>query len=1003
MSLMRLPALQLALLCGAACCVSSCRMKIYAFGDSVTQGSSASKDQWGSYRYLLWKGLTEAGRDVQFVGSISTQWCSGDPYCCGTMQGTVQCGVANPLVADQTTVAPATPDVARMHPNGTFMGTASFPLWHDGHWGWTSTHVRTYLHGWLDVLALHNEIPDVALLHIGTNDLIGCLNWNNLCLAETTVAIENIKVMITALRARNKRITIILARIINCYTQGCTERAAIYQDYNNKITQLVEDKHTLTSAVVLISPEVLQTETYDLIHPNKAGEAKLASAFEAAINSVCQCPVGPSPVPTWSCCGGASAWTDTVTPQTCTTPPTPLPTWAPITSAPTEGPTAKPTLGPTTAMPTAAPMTVGPTAKPTPMPIWPTITDLTGVALISGVTSGRMTDEFVAQSGIRGTAAVTELTNSIKKPTQYCATMGVVGYGVDEFLALEELGFKQALAILSKTSAERVLSLATVYISPTTHVNFCILTVTTAPTAAPSTVPSAAPSAAPCEGAACTPMAPITLAPTTGAPGNTEAPSSSTIVGAAAAKQGGATADGGLTALVVVLFVLLGAVALVAVVASIAAAVTCRRACHGKKAVVVDDNASLEMPDLDQDTDSLDLEAFAEEEAPPKEEEEEDTVVRRPSSIRMDALLNKLGQGGTEKASMNSNPLYKRKVKSSAGDEKKKKTKKGGVGAVEAPAPAASAASASASAPAPAADKVAGGKQQTVEQESGRRPSTMSIALAEATMRTEAALAAVVASKAADPLVLVGASKSDPDEVAVSGWTKTFDEHLHTHFWVSDQTGETVWVRPRDPKAERAKVRRKSSVRRERRESLGGAEAKPRRQQRRNSTGGGVAPQRQRSRRKSHAEWEAAVIGLDGEGGDGETVGTDGGADGLLEKKKGPQQSSVEASEEMPTLRDGGETDGEVDGLMVDVHAPAGDGKDHQHHNSPKSSPARVGRKKKGRRRSSMQAVPWMLIADADTGDEYYYNAVTHEVAWELAEGVQVSNPGAAITWPPPE
>jgi hypothetical protein len=278
----------------------------------------------------------------------------------------------------------------------------------------------------------------------------------------------------------------------------------------------------------------------------------------------------------------------------------------------------------------------------------------------------------------------------------------------------------------------------------------------------------------------------------------------------------------------------------------------------------------------------------------------------------------------------------------------------------------------------------------------------MSIALAEATMRTEAALAAVVASKAADPLVLVGASKSDPDEVAVSGWTKTFDEHLHTHFWVSDQTGETVWVRPRDPKAERAKVRRKSSVRRERRESLGGAEAKPRRQQRRNSTGGGVAPQRQRSRRKSHAEWEAAVIGLDGEGGDGETVGTDGGADGLLEKKKGPQQSSVEASEEMPTLRDGGETDGEVDGLMVDVHAPAGDGKDHQHHNSPKSSPARVGRKKKGRRRSSMQAVPWMLIADADTGDEYYYNAVTHEVAWELAEGVQVSNPGAAITWPPP-
>lgn len=123
------------------------KIRIFPLGDSITDGGTKQR----SYRYHLHQVLIRSGRRMQWVGSMSGVF--------DKMQG-------------------------RNASSGALVrGVADWPppaQRHEGHWGWTS---RQILHGhdrqpqrgslevWLRQLQRGGRMADVALVHIGTNDL----------------------------------------------------------------------------------------------------------------------------------------------------------------------------------------------------------------------------------------------------------------------------------------------------------------------------------------------------------------------------------------------------------------------------------------------------------------------------------------------------------------------------------------------------------------------------------------------------------------------------------------------------------------------------------------------------------------------------------------------------------------------------------------------------------------------------------------------------------------
>jgi len=116
---------------------SKSQIKIVAIGNSITK----TIDTTQSYRYNLWKKLVDDGLNFDFVG---------------------------------------TQNLGHIHTNGgdpgwpDYMGQ-SFDRDHEGHYGWKAKHIveghpvitaEDSLSAWLQTY-----FPDIALVHLGTNDL----------------------------------------------------------------------------------------------------------------------------------------------------------------------------------------------------------------------------------------------------------------------------------------------------------------------------------------------------------------------------------------------------------------------------------------------------------------------------------------------------------------------------------------------------------------------------------------------------------------------------------------------------------------------------------------------------------------------------------------------------------------------------------------------------------------------------------------------------------------
>jgi len=197
-------------------------VRIMPLGDSIT-GSP------GCWRALLWNQLQNNGHtEVDFVGTQSPQGC-GVPH------------------------------------DGN----------HEGHGGALVTSVadQNQLVPWLAATD-----PDIVLMHFGTNDV-----WSNRPTATILAAYGR---LVDQMRAQNPDTTVLVAQIIPMNPSGCGECGARVTDLNAAIPGWAASTSTARSPVVVVdqwSGFSTATDTYDGVHPNAAGDQKMADNWYPAL------------------------------------------------------------------------------------------------------------------------------------------------------------------------------------------------------------------------------------------------------------------------------------------------------------------------------------------------------------------------------------------------------------------------------------------------------------------------------------------------------------------------------------------------------------------------------------------------------------------------------------------------------------------------------------------------------------------------------------------------
>lgn len=193
-------------------------LRIQPLGDSITQGKKDPDE--ASYRRPLWKKLKAAGYNVDFVGSTDQQ-LDGAPF------------------------------------------YDDYDHEHEGHYGWKITDVLPKLDGWLK-----GYTPDVSLIHLGTNDQ-GSNNPGQM--------ITNIGIIIDKLRAKNPKVVIIVAKLI--------EPSPVGRSFGEMLPALAMQKGTAQSPIVVVDQDLnfVSADTRDGIHPNPMGQEKMATKWFSAL------------------------------------------------------------------------------------------------------------------------------------------------------------------------------------------------------------------------------------------------------------------------------------------------------------------------------------------------------------------------------------------------------------------------------------------------------------------------------------------------------------------------------------------------------------------------------------------------------------------------------------------------------------------------------------------------------------------------------------------------
>ena len=199
-------------------------VRILPLGDSITRGTN---DAW-SYR-------------EQLALTLDSDMCTYD------MVGT-QHGADTPLP-----------------PTG-----GAFDRDHEGHGGFRTDQIDNEINSYLA-----GNVPDVVLLHLGTNDVGQGADLN--------AGKESMRSIITKIRAVNPDVKIFLAQIIP--RAPAFDTAII--DYNVLMAELASEEDTAQSPVFLVDQHTGFDNSIhnqaDQLHPNDAGDALVASVWFSAL------------------------------------------------------------------------------------------------------------------------------------------------------------------------------------------------------------------------------------------------------------------------------------------------------------------------------------------------------------------------------------------------------------------------------------------------------------------------------------------------------------------------------------------------------------------------------------------------------------------------------------------------------------------------------------------------------------------------------------------------
>ena len=213
---------------GSACGTVASPLRIMPIGDSITE----SRRGLLSYRNTLWKTLKRAGCEVDLVGSRR--------------------GVCFGL---------------RNSPSIELKGVA-FDQDHEGHWGWRADQINDRLSEWLAA-----NSPDVALIHLGTNDLVQRQGISS--------TIRDLIRMVDKIRLENPSALILVAKVVP---------SSIIKDiptYNRRLERTMQKLSSPSSPIVMVDMtrgfSLRHHMQYDGLHPNGKGEALIGKRFAQAL------------------------------------------------------------------------------------------------------------------------------------------------------------------------------------------------------------------------------------------------------------------------------------------------------------------------------------------------------------------------------------------------------------------------------------------------------------------------------------------------------------------------------------------------------------------------------------------------------------------------------------------------------------------------------------------------------------------------------------------------
>ncbi len=254
----------------------STEIKVMCLGDSITD--SANLDYIYAYRYYLWKKFLTMGLNVKFVGTRS--------------------GIAG-------LEPPATDPDEGLYPGWKQSGNCC----HEGRGGWTTFDVlygNDYYHdlsadalpgpdrmndnrleNWLAELNRSGSIPDVVMIHLGTNDV-------QIISIDLSLTFTNLLLIIQKIKQYNPMVKIIISKIIPMKQRIIADQSLLFPaelypmfDFRtNYLNNFIANLNNHAENILIIDNNSgidVYADSTDGLHPNMRGAEKMAHKFYLSI------------------------------------------------------------------------------------------------------------------------------------------------------------------------------------------------------------------------------------------------------------------------------------------------------------------------------------------------------------------------------------------------------------------------------------------------------------------------------------------------------------------------------------------------------------------------------------------------------------------------------------------------------------------------------------------------------------------------------------------------